>query len=117
MNIYLVTEIVEGVKGQCLTVANNVDAVGSGGGGSSPGSACSSVSPGNGALPGAVAAAAAGTSSGGCGKSASSPMRPLVDKNTADDEIIQMMSNCWAENPHVRPDFAAMKVAIRKLNK
>ena len=108
----------EGVKGQCLTVANNVDAVGSGGGGSSPGSACSSVSPGNGALPGAVAAAAAGTSSsGGCGKSASSPMRPLVDKNTADDEIIQMMSNCWAENPHVRPDFAAMKVAIRKLNK
>jgi len=28
-----------------------------------------------------------------------------------------MMTKCWAEDPLDRPDFTALKVTIRKLNK
>jgi hypothetical protein len=44
-------------------------------------------------------------------------LRPSVDDNAADAEIIRMMTKCWAEDPLDRPDFSALKVAIRKLNK
>lgn len=45
------------------------------------------------------------------------PLRPSVDENCADEEIIKMMTKCWSEDPLDRPDFSALKVAIRKLNK
>ena len=44
-------------------------------------------------------------------------MRPSVDEDAADKEIITMMTKCWAEDPLDRPDFTALKVTIRKLNK
>ncbi len=46
-----------------------------------------------------------------------SPLRPMVDEDCADEEIIKMMKKCWSEDPLDRPDFSALKVAIRKLNK
>lgn len=44
-------------------------------------------------------------------------LRPTVEPETADAEIIRMMTKCWAEDPLIRPDFSALKVTIRKLNK
>lgn len=44
-------------------------------------------------------------------------LRPMVDEDCADEEIIKMMTKCWSEDPLDRPDFSALKVAIRKLNK
>ena len=46
-----------------------------------------------------------------------SPLRPMVDEDCGDEEIIKLMSKCWSEDPLDRPDFSALKVAIRKLNK
>ena len=55
------------------------------------------------------------SSSGGA--SSKRILRPLIDKDSADEEIISMMTKCWSEDPLDRPDFSALKVAIRKLNK
>ena len=78
------------------------------------------------------ASAAAATSSGTVAgspplerNSAASPggggsdiLRPTVDETAADDaEIIRMMTKCWSEDPLDRPDFSALKVTIRRLNK
>ena len=51
------------------------------------------------------------------GTSSKGILRPLIDKDSADEEIINMMTRCWSEDPLDRPDFSALKVAIRKLNK
>ena len=56
------------------------------------------------------------STSGGCSNS-KIVLRPLIDKDSADEEIINMMTRCWSEDPLDRPDFSALKVAIRKLNK
>ena len=55
--------------------------------------------------------------SGSSGSSPRGVLRPLIDKDSADEEIINMMTRCWSEDPYDRPDFSALKVAIRKLNK
>ena len=47
----------------------------------------------------------------------SKPLRPSVDQDAADEEILDMMTRCWSEDPLDRPDFSALKVTIRKLNK
>ena len=44
-------------------------------------------------------------------------LRPTVEPEAADAEIIRMMTKCWAEDPLLRPDFSALKVTIRKLNR
>lgn len=46
-----------------------------------------------------------------------SVLRPEVDHEAADEEIIKLMTKCWSEDPYDRPDFTALKVAIRKINK
>ena len=48
---------------------------------------------------------------------ANNVLRPTVEPEAADAEIIRMMTKCWAEDPLLRPDFSALKVTIRKLNK
>ena len=55
--------------------------------------------------------------SGSGGSASKGVLRPLIDKDSADEEIINMMTRCWREDPLDRPDFSALKVAIRKLNK
>ena len=54
---------------------------------------------------------------GGGGGGGGGPMRPMVDEDAADEELTKMMTKCWSEDPGERPDFNALKVAIRKLNK
>ena len=82
------------------------------------------------AVLGAAAAASSSVVGGGVGvssppppppvsssSSSGLPLRPTVDEDAADEEIIRMMTRCWSEDPLDRPDFQALKVAIRKLNK
>ena len=49
--------------------------------------------------------------------SSNNVLRPTVEPEAADAEIIRMMTKCWAEDPLLRPDFSALKVTIRKLNR
>ena len=63
---------------------------------------------------GSPAPSSCGGRSGGGG---GGPMRPMVDEDAADEELTKMMTKCWSEDPGERPDFNALKVAIRKLNK
>ena len=48
---------------------------------------------------------------------ANNVLRPTVEPEAADAEIIRMMTKCWAEDPLLRPDFSALKVTIRRLNR
>ncbi|XP_072021678.1 atrial natriuretic peptide receptor 1-like isoform X2 [Amphiura filiformis] len=45
------------------------------------------------------------------------PFRPTLDRSDVPDDICTLMSKCWAEKPEERPDFAALRVIMRKLNK
>lgn len=45
------------------------------------------------------------------------PFRPPVDEGACDEHLLTMIRRCWAEEPGERPDFAALKSLIRKLNK
>ena len=51
------------------------------------------------------------------GAASNNALRPTVEPEAADAEIIRMMTKCWAEDPLLRPDFSALKVTIRKLNR
>lgn len=44
-------------------------------------------------------------------------LRPSVDDDQVDDEVVQMMKRCWVEDPNERPDFPVLKATIRRLNK
>ena len=59
---------------------------------------------------------AVGGGGGGC-EASNNVLRPTVEPEAADAEIIRMMTKCWAEDPLLRPDFSALKVTIRKLNR
>ena len=59
---------------------------------------------------------AGGGGGGGC-EASNNVLRPTVEPEAADAEIIRMMTKCWAEDPLLRPDFSALKVTIRKLNR
>lgn len=48
---------------------------------------------------------------------AGTPLRPLIDENTCDDDVARLMKQCWAEDSVDRPDFTTLKNTIRKLNK
>ena len=62
--------------------------------------------------------ASAGSPLMAAGDAASNVLRPTVEPVAdADPEIIRMMTRCWGEDPLLRPDFSALKVTIRKLNR
>ncbi|XP_071451572.1 atrial natriuretic peptide receptor 1 [Hetaerina americana] len=57
---------------------------------------------------------------GGVGKEGADPFRPSVEAGLVDaceEEVASLMRRCWAEEPQERPDFQALKAAIRRLNK
>ena len=101
-----ITDIVEGVRRCSRTPEVGVN---SGSPGANAG-LLSTTASGSGSGSGAAHISSTGTSSKGI-------LRPLIDKDSADEEIINMMTRCWSEDPLDRPDFSALKVAIRKLNK
>ncbi|XP_076324600.1 atrial natriuretic peptide receptor 1-like isoform X2 [Tachypleus tridentatus] len=45
------------------------------------------------------------------------PFRPVIQDISYDEELVQMMKRCWAEDPSERPDFQSLKGVIRKLNR
>ncbi len=53
------------------------------------------------------------------GSSSNKPvvLRPTVDDDLVDEEVVQMMKRCWIEDPNERPDFPLLKATIRRLNK
>lgn len=42
--------------------------------------------------------------------------RPSVDDLTCEEEVMNLMRRCWAEEAADRPDFHALKTAVRKIN-
>lgn len=44
-------------------------------------------------------------------------IRPYLEIDECDDEIIELMKKCWMEDPLDRPDFGQIKQIIRRLNK
>ncbi|XP_076366600.1 atrial natriuretic peptide receptor 1-like isoform X6 [Tachypleus tridentatus] len=45
------------------------------------------------------------------------PFRPFLDEDTYDEEVLQMINKCWAEDPMERPDFHLLKSVVRRLSK
>ncbi|MPC95453.1 Atrial natriuretic peptide receptor 2 [Portunus trituberculatus] len=45
------------------------------------------------------------------------PFRPSTEDEVAEEEVMQMMKKCWAEECMERPDFQQLKTIIRRLNK
>lgn len=46
------------------------------------------------------------------------PFRPSIDEVlNADEALISLMTKCWVENPHDRPEFPAIRKQVRLLNK
>ncbi|XP_064112052.1 atrial natriuretic peptide receptor 1-like [Macrobrachium nipponense] len=45
------------------------------------------------------------------------PFRPSTEDEVAEEEVMQMMRRCWAEEPMERPDFHQLKTIIRRLNR
>jgi len=45
------------------------------------------------------------------------PMRPSLINLECESQIAQLMAKCWAEEPSERPDFPALKTAIRRLTR
>ncbi|XP_068217389.1 atrial natriuretic peptide receptor 1-like [Palaemon carinicauda] len=43
--------------------------------------------------------------------------RPSTEDDADEEEVVQMMKRCWAEEPTERPDFHHLKNIIRRLNK
>ena len=114
--------------GNRTTTARGVRSASAAAGAANDGGATASPTPDKNAAAAVPAAAAASASgSDGCGSPASGiggsggnvddVLRPSVDETAADVEIIRMMTKCWSEDPLDRPDFSALKVTIRKLNK
>ncbi|XP_070155770.1 atrial natriuretic peptide receptor 1 isoform X4 [Polyergus mexicanus] len=46
-----------------------------------------------------------------------SPLRPVIDDATVEEEVATLMRRCWAQDSADRPDFPALKQTIRKINK
>lgn len=44
------------------------------------------------------------------------PFRPVSTDQTFDD-LNNIMTKCWKEDPCERPDFSILKTTIRKVNK
>ena len=44
------------------------------------------------------------------------PFRPTINDQTFDD-LNNIMTKCWKEDPNERPDFNILKATIRKVNK
>ncbi|XP_055300663.1 atrial natriuretic peptide receptor 1-like isoform X3 [Sitodiplosis mosellana] len=44
------------------------------------------------------------------------PFRPTINDQTFDD-LNNIMTKCWKEDPNERPDFSLLKATIRKVNK
>ena len=43
--------------------------------------------------------------------------RPSVSQQTAPPQYIQIMKQCWAENPEKRPDFDSINQQFKETNK
>ncbi|XP_011068793.1 PREDICTED: atrial natriuretic peptide receptor 1 [Acromyrmex echinatior] len=46
-----------------------------------------------------------------------SPLRPVIDDASVEEEVATLMRRCWAQESADRPDFPALKQTIRKINK
>ncbi|XP_036142551.1 atrial natriuretic peptide receptor 1 isoform X2 [Monomorium pharaonis] len=46
-----------------------------------------------------------------------SPLRPVIDDASVEEEVATLMRKCWAQDSADRPDFPALKQTIRKINK
>ncbi|KAL6262939.1 hypothetical protein P5V15_005727, partial [Pogonomyrmex californicus] len=46
-----------------------------------------------------------------------SPLRPVIDDASVEEEVAILMRRCWAQDSADRPDFPALKQTIRKINK
>lgn len=44
-------------------------------------------------------------------------IRPYLEIDECDDELIDLMKKCWTDDPLERPDFGQIKQTIRRLNK